>query len=57
MTKSEIITALENLDGFDIERAHIDADALLLTFIDSLDHKDVVDAYVKIRDEIGFYYH
>lgn len=46
MTKQELIEKLKNIKGYDIEVNHVEADELLLDFIND---KDINEAYGDIE--------
>lgn len=39
-----------------LERAHVDADNILLEFLRGQGFREVVDAYEKARSSVGFWY-
>ena len=41
--------AIRNIDQWDPETDHIEADNLLLEFLGSLGHQDICDAYLSIK--------
>lgn len=47
---------LESLDQDDKEELHIQADAILLAFLAQAGYSELVRAYMKIKQERGFWY-
>ena len=54
--RAEVVQALGHLTYDDPERAHADADTLLLQWLEALGEIDVVAAYKEARAGIGFWY-
>lgn len=50
------LNAILTWDSRDSERAHLDADSILLEFLMSQGFREVVDAYEKARSSVGFWY-
>lgn len=56
MTPDQAITLLESIDLDDAEQAHIEADRLLLQFLETHGHLEVANAYRRVREQAGFWY-
>lgn len=56
MTPDQAITFLESIDLDDSEQAHIEADRLLLQFLETNGHLEVANAYRRVREQAGFRY-
>jgi len=61
MTESEAIQELMDIktlyyENRDVEMAHIEADRILLEFLETNGHEKVASAFVIQRDLIGFWY-
>lgn len=59
MTKEEAILKLNSLPKTslsDVEDSHLVADGILLDVLSENGFNEVVETYLKVRDEIGFWY-
>ena len=56
MTIDECVFALETLGDEDPEGAHVEADAILLDYLQTHRAGAVAEAYNKARERIGFWY-
>lgn len=57
MTPEQAIAALEAIDTGNAIQAHIDADEVLLRFLDQNGHLDIAEAYRRVREHTaGFWY-
>lgn len=56
MTDDRAIALLESIDLDDAEQAHIEADRLLLQFLETNGHLEVANAYRRVREQAGFRY-
>lgn len=56
MTPDQAITRLESISLDDTEQAHIEADRLLLQFLETHGHLEVANAYRRVREQAGFRY-
>jgi hypothetical protein len=58
MTAIEALTKLRSLKDGDPERAHIDADDILLAFLRDHDPAcaEIAEAYAAVDERIGFWY-
>jgi hypothetical protein len=56
MTLEEAITKLQTIPRGDNEECHILAEVVLLDYLDSNGASLLSDAYVNLRDEMGFWY-
>ena len=55
-SKSQVaITALDNLNVEDCERAHNEADSILLAYLSQLGHQQVVDAYQRVVERASWW--
>jgi len=56
MNQREAIEALNTLPADDVERAHHEADGILIKFLHCVGHGKVADAFEAARNDIGFWY-
>lgn len=56
VTDDRAIALLESIDLNDAEQAHIEADRLLLQFLETNGHLEVANAYRRVREQAGFRY-
>ncbi len=57
MNREKAVELLKNIDCTDIEQAHIDADDILLEFLEHNEFKDVEEAYRDVEANCnGFWY-
>lgn len=57
MNADQAITLLASIDLNDAEQAHIEADEVLLRFLDTNGHLDIAEAYRRVREHtVGFWY-
>lgn len=56
MTADQAITLLASIDLNDAEQAHIEADRLLLQFLETNGYLVVANAYRRVREQAGFRY-
>ena len=56
MTKDEAVTMLKCLDEGDNERAHAEADEILLEFLRTNGYEEIADAFEDAADRITFWY-
>lgn len=57
MNADQAITLLASIDLNDAEQAHIEADEVLLRFLDTNGHLDIAEAYRRVREHAaGFWY-
>lgn len=57
MTKEEAIKRLSEFREWDDpEAAHVEADDILLEYLDSNGHKEVADAWKAVHSLVGFWY-
>jgi len=57
MTKEEAIKELSEIDRDDQERAHGEADSVLLNFLHDNGYREITDAYSKLDDECGGFWY
>jgi hypothetical protein len=55
MTTEETVRQLDNLDSGDNERDHLQADRIILAFLDSNGFPEVAAAYRRCEERVQFY--
>ena len=56
MTKDQAIFALNNLVGADQKLAHVEADKIILAFLEENGCSEVTAAYKDLENRTGFWY-
>lgn len=57
MKKTDAIAQLSKISCGDIEQAHIDADAILLIFLEDNGHQDLTNAFKEVNARCGGFWY